>query len=86
MADPSSEFLGGTLYACSPKNELIRIRQQHLSQTYPEITLIPDPEAPARVTKALGKLYAALRAIGVSGERAWSLVRKIAFDSMPKLR
>ena len=51
-----------------------------------EITLIPDPEAPARVTKALGKLYAALCAIGVSAPRAWVLVRKIAFDSMPKLR
>jgi hypothetical protein len=51
-----------------------------------EITLIPDPEAPARVTKALGKLYAALRAVGVPSTRAWALVRKIAFDSMPKLR
>lgn len=51
-----------------------------------EITLIPDPEAPARVTKALGKLHAALGAIGVSKTRAWTLVRKIAFDSMPKLR
>jgi hypothetical protein len=51
-----------------------------------EITLIPDPEAPARVTKALGKLYAGLCAIGVSAERAWTLIRKTAVDSMPKLR
>ena len=51
-----------------------------------EITLIPDAEAPARVTKALGKLYAGLCAVGVSPDRAWLLVRKIGFDSMPKLR
>jgi hypothetical protein len=51
-----------------------------------DITLIPDPEAPARATKVIGKLWAALRAIGVPDQRAWELVRKLGFDSMPKLR
>jgi DNA-binding MarR family transcriptional regulator len=51
-----------------------------------DITLIPDPEAPARATKAIGKLWAALRAIGVPDQRAWQLVRKVGLDSMPKLR
>jgi hypothetical protein len=51
-----------------------------------DITLIPDPEAPARATKVIGKIWAGLRAIGVSEQRAWHLVRKLGFDSMPKLR
>jgi len=51
-----------------------------------DITLIPDPEAPARATKVIGKLWAALRAIGIADQRAWELVRKVGLDSMPKLR
>jgi len=36
-----------------------------------DITLIPDPEAPARAVKVIGKLWAALRAIGIPDQRAW---------------
>jgi hypothetical protein len=51
-----------------------------------EITLIPDAEAPARAVKVMAKLWASLRAIGVADQRAWELVRKVGFDSIPKLR
>lgn len=51
-----------------------------------EIELIPDSEAPARLALQLAQLLAGLDAIGVDRERAWSIVRKAALDSIPALR
>lgn len=51
-----------------------------------EIILIPPPEAPARLALSLARLYAGLRAVGVEYDRAWQLVIKVAFDSVPALR
>jgi hypothetical protein len=51
-----------------------------------EITLVPEPEAPARLARVLLRLFASLRLIGTSEAAAWTLVRKCALDSMPAIR
>jgi hypothetical protein len=51
-----------------------------------EITLVPEPEAPARLARVLLRLFASLRVIGASEAAAWTLVRKCALDSMPAVR
>lgn len=51
-----------------------------------EIELIPESEAPARLALQLAQLLAGLDAIGVDRERAWSIVRKAALDSIPAIR
>jgi hypothetical protein len=51
-----------------------------------EITLIPEPEAPARFVLVLLRLLNALRAIGASEDMAWRLVGRCALDSMPAIR
>jgi hypothetical protein len=51
-----------------------------------EITLIREPEAPARLGLVLLRLLNAMLTIGVDEEAAWSLVAKCALDSMPAVR
>jgi hypothetical protein len=51
-----------------------------------EIELIPESEAPTRLTGQLDRLFCGLRAIGVPSEEAWAITVKAALDSMPVLR
>jgi DNA-binding MarR family transcriptional regulator len=51
-----------------------------------EIELVPDAEAPGRFVGMLAALLEGLRLIGVDEETRWSLVVKVAFDSMPAQR
>jgi hypothetical protein len=51
-----------------------------------EIELIPDPEAPARLTQILLRLFTGMLAIGVPRADAWQHLKKVAFDSMPAIR
>jgi hypothetical protein len=51
-----------------------------------EIQLVPGAESPTRVVKVLRQLLEGLTVIGVSRDRAWELVTKVALDSMPALR
>ena len=51
-----------------------------------EIQLIPGVESPTRLVKVLAQLLRGLQVVGVAQERAWQLVEKTAFDSMPALR
>jgi hypothetical protein len=51
-----------------------------------DIELVPDAEAPARFVNVLAALLEGLRLLGLEDELAWSLVRKVAFDSMPAQR
>lgn len=51
-----------------------------------EIDLILDTEAPGRIVRALAQLLAGCKALGVSGERALPLLRKVALDCVPAIR
>lgn len=51
-----------------------------------EIELIPEPEAPGRLTLVLAMLFEGMRSIGVTEEQAWAVITKMALDSMPVLR
>lgn len=51
-----------------------------------EILLIPGAESATRLVKVLALLFRGLLDIGTTRERAWELVSKVAFDSMPALR
>ncbi len=51
-----------------------------------EVELVPDPESPARLAKALARLLAGVRATGADVETAWRVVTKCALDSIPALR
>ncbi len=51
-----------------------------------EIEYVPDAEAPSRLVLMLGRMLAALRAIGVSDHDAWRYTVHLALDSMPALR
>jgi hypothetical protein len=51
-----------------------------------EVTLIPEPEAPARLGLVLLRLLSGLFAIGVDEAEAWQLITKAALDSMPAIR
>jgi hypothetical protein len=46
----------------------------------------PSAEYPARLAKALVALWCGMRSAGVSESRAWQIVGRVAFDSMPKSR
>jgi len=61
------------------------IVERDTSQTK-EIQLIPGVESPTRLVKVLAQLLRGLQIVGVTKERAWELVTKVALDSMPALR
>lgn len=51
-----------------------------------EVVLIPEPEAPARLSIALARLYNGLCTIGVPEAEVWPLLVKVGLDCIPGLR
>lgn len=51
-----------------------------------EIDLVLDAEAPTRIIKELGQLWAAAGLLGLTRQQAWVMVQRVGFDSIPKLR
>ena len=51
-----------------------------------DIDLIPEAEAPARLTVTLAQLHAGLRAIGLDQNEAWPIISKVGLDCIPALR
>jgi hypothetical protein len=51
-----------------------------------EIRLVLDPEAPTRIVKMLAQFWRASGLLGLDRESAWTLVRRVGMDSIPKLR
>ena len=51
-----------------------------------EIRLVLDAEAPTRIVKMLVQFWRASGLLGLPKPDAWSLVRRIGMDSIPKLR
>jgi hypothetical protein len=51
-----------------------------------EVVLIPGAESPTRLVKMLALLLGGLDSLGCSRKRAWELIHKVAWDSMPCLR
>lgn len=51
-----------------------------------EVELVPEPEMPARLAKALISLDDGLAIIGTDPTERWRLVSKVALDSLPALR
>ena len=51
-----------------------------------EVTGVKETEAPARVANALGQLYLGLEMLGLDEDECWSLVGKVATDSIPGIR
>ena len=51
-----------------------------------ELLVLPQPEGPARLIKALRRVYGALVALGVDADTRWSILARIALDCAPALR
>jgi hypothetical protein len=51
-----------------------------------EVNDVSHREAPTRLSAALGQLYLGLECIGLLEEESWSLVRRVALDSVPMSR
>lgn len=51
-----------------------------------EIQLIPGAESPSRIVKVYSLLLRGLLNIGISKQRAWELIERVANSSMPALR
>ena len=51
-----------------------------------ELLVLPQPEGPARLIKALRRVYGALTALGVDADTRWSILARIALDCAPALR
>src|SRR2546422_5211939 len=51
-----------------------------------EIELVPGAESPARLTVTLKRLHDGLAVIGVDHGERWSIIRRVALDSMPAIR
>jgi DeoR-like helix-turn-helix domain len=51
-----------------------------------EIQLIPPGEAPSRLVRILVRLFTGMMAVGISRDRAWHALVKVALDCMPALR
>jgi hypothetical protein len=50
------------------------------------VEVLPGSESPARLVKALERLFSGMRSLGIEDADAWRIVRRIALDSMPSLR
>ena len=76
------------LHRCARWSSLVvRARSAVIRDSHTrEIELIPDAEAPSRLTLTLARLYSGLRAVQVPKAEAWSLIVKIGFDCLPALR
>lgn len=51
-----------------------------------EIRFVPDAEMPTRIVKMLAQLWRAAGLVGIPKPAAWDMVRRVAIDSVPKLR
>ena len=51
-----------------------------------ELLVIPQPEGPARLIKALNRMFGALAAIGADTDTCWDVLARIALDCAPALR
>ena len=51
-----------------------------------EIELVADAEAPTRIIKQLGQVWRACGLLGLPRAESWEVVRRLALDSIPKLR
>ena len=51
-----------------------------------ELLVMPQPEGPARLVKALSRLSGALAAIGADADTRWHVLSRIALDCAPALR
>ncbi|HSS23988.1 MAG TPA: DUF3854 domain-containing protein [Mycobacterium sp.] len=51
-----------------------------------DLQVIPQVEGPARLIKALRRLYGALLSIGVDTDTCWTVVTRIAIDCAPGMR
>ncbi|MGI8578869.1 MAG: DUF3854 domain-containing protein [Nocardioidaceae bacterium] len=51
-----------------------------------ELLVLPQVEGPARLVKAIRRLYGALGAIGADDETRWSVVVRVALDCAPAIR
>jgi hypothetical protein len=51
-----------------------------------DLLVMPQPEGPARLIKAMRRMYGGLGAIGVDPATRWSVVSRIALDCAPAIR
>jgi hypothetical protein len=51
-----------------------------------ELEVIPQPEGPARLVKAMRQLYGGMRALGVETEIRWTILSRISVDCTPRIR
>jgi hypothetical protein len=51
-----------------------------------ELEVIPQPEGPARLVKAMRRVYGALAAIGVDDDTRWAVLTRTAVDCAPAIR
>lgn len=51
-----------------------------------ELLVLPQPEGPARLVKALRRVYGGLLALGVDTDTAWTLLERISIDCAPAMR
>ncbi|MBU3684920.1 MAG: DUF3854 domain-containing protein [Mycobacterium sp.] len=51
-----------------------------------ELLVIPQPEGPARLVKALRRVYGGALAIGAEIDTAWDLVERMSIDCAPAMR
>jgi hypothetical protein len=51
-----------------------------------ELLVLPQPEGPARLVKAMRRMYGALGALGVDENTRWRLMERIALDCGPAMR
>ena len=51
-----------------------------------ELLVIPQAEGPARVVKAMRRLYGALGALGVDDDTRWQVLTRVAVDCAPAVR
>jgi hypothetical protein len=51
-----------------------------------DLLVIPQPEGPARLVKAMRRIYGALGALGADDETRWQVLTRIAVDCAPSIR
>jgi hypothetical protein len=51
-----------------------------------ELLVIPQPEGPARLVKAMRRLHGGLSAIGADEHTCWSVLSRVALDCAPAIR
>jgi hypothetical protein len=66
--------------AASPRSPVERVSYVR------EIELVPEAEAPSRLSRTLLRLLSGMTATGVSRETAWDVLMKVALDCMPTVR